>query len=270
MESAAALFDSGAAGSVGFLSMLTERLTALERQADAVNLFLAKAMPRPRGYYVVIEQPPWPLTEAPPSSPEPDPETWRTCPVRSAHLLRVRRAVLEAVEASLTKVSSNDDKFIDSWAKLDFASHMSVSVYLSTSNNLHTANVFIRCCNESLNFHNHNPVVLCSLLSKMGHILHWNTLLSYAEVQAYDYASGAYITHVPIRIHEDVTKMFHEGSDLCRDEEVGFFCVNEEKYDYESAHMEVQSKFAHKWMEASGEYLLDAVPFEGCGDRPLI
>jgi hypothetical protein len=75
---------TSASAEVELLAMAMERLTALEKRADAADAYKA-AMPRPHGFYVVLGVPAW-------STPE----------EREERLVQTRRSVLAAV-ASVAK-----------------------------------------------------------------------------------------------------------------------------------------------------------------------
>ena len=73
---------TSASADVESLAMAMERLTALEKRADAADAYKA-AMPRPHGFYLELELPAWSTPEA-----------------RAERLVQTRRSVLAAVASS--------------------------------------------------------------------------------------------------------------------------------------------------------------------------
>ena len=163
--------------SVEFLALAMERLTAVEKRADAIAALEARvaaseaalaaykaAMPQPQAYYVVLEQLPW-----------------ASAGERAERLLEARRSVLGAV-AAVTRPA--------------LLSEVGVRCFLGRSRGTHVAIVLITCgtCGPT-----HDPGDLHTALSGCGvRVKQWHTIMSRIEQTHFEVAVADDVVFLPV------------------------------------------------------------------------
>ena len=175
---------AAAGAEVEFLAMAMERLTAVEKRVDILDVVTAlearvtaseaalaaykAVMPQPQAYYVVLEQPPW------------------TAESRAARLLNVRRNVLAAV-ASVTKH--------------DLLAEMRVRCFFARRGGSFLAVVLVTCGSRGPT---HDPGAMHTALSGCGlRVAQWLTIMTDIEATLFEHQVADPVVHFPIRVDED-------------------------------------------------------------------